>query len=68
VTLREGAGAPGYTSLIAPILPTSRSRRLHMRGGRCVAVFAELSDAGWLVPLTAFGGGLAPQVSSIPPP
>jgi hypothetical protein len=56
VTLREGAGAPGHTSLIAPIPPTSRSRRLQLCAAVvdspvCVAVFAGRAvRRGWLVP------------------
>ena len=52
----RGAGAPGHTSLITPIPPTSRSRRLQYAPPLltlpvCVAVFAgRAKRCGWLVP------------------
>ena len=69
-----GAGAPGHTSLIAPIPPTSRSRRLQLCAAVvdspvCVAVFAGRpgnavgqcgSNAGSLAALRpGFPGSLA---------
>jgi hypothetical protein len=69
VTLREGAGAPGHASLIAPILPTSCSRRLQLCAAVlddlvCVAVFGG-RGRGWLLPqqLRQLGdvGGDAPR-------
>ena len=52
----RGAGAPGHTSLITPIPPTSRSRRLQYARPLLTLRFAlqflqgRAKRRGWLVP------------------